>query len=36
MQIDLADFGQIDRFSAELLERMPIIDVLILNAGLYT
>lgn len=36
MQLDLADFDQIDRFSAELLERRPIIDVLILNAGLYT
>ncbi len=36
MQLDLADFAQIDRFSEELLTRMPVIDVMILNAGLYT
>lgn len=36
MQLDLADGAAIDRFAADLLERMPVIDVLILNAGLYT
>jgi NAD(P)-dependent dehydrogenase (short-subunit alcohol dehydrogenase family) len=28
--------GDIDRFARELLAKMPVIDVLILNAGLYT
>ncbi|HSW12581.1 MAG TPA: SDR family oxidoreductase [Solimonas sp.] len=36
MPLDLAEFNAIDRFAAELLQRMPVIDVLILNAGLYT
>ena len=36
MSLDLADFGDIDRFARELLAKMPVIDVLILNAGLYT
>jgi len=36
LALDLAEFGDIDRFAAELLERMPVIDVLMLNAGLYT
>ncbi|MDA3920783.1 MAG: SDR family NAD(P)-dependent oxidoreductase [Salinisphaera sp.] len=36
MALDLARVDDIDRFAQELLGRMPIIDVLILNAGLYT
>jgi len=36
MALDLADFDAIDRFAADVIERMPVIDVLILNAGLYT
>ena len=36
MALDLADFPGIDRFAAQLLAAMPVIDVLILNAGLYT
>lgn len=36
MALDLSDFDAIDRFAADLLARMPVIDVLILNAGLYT
>ena len=36
MPLDLAEFGDIDRFARELLAKMPVIDVLILNAGLYT
>jgi NAD(P)-dependent dehydrogenase (short-subunit alcohol dehydrogenase family) len=36
MALDLADFGNVDRFAAELLKKMPVIDVLILNAGLFT
>jgi len=36
MTLDLARFDDIDRFADELLARMPTIDVLILNAGLYT
>ncbi len=36
MALNLADFGAIDSFASELLQRMPVIDVLILNAGLYT
>ena len=36
LPLDLADFTGIDRFAADLLQRMPVIDVLILNAGLYT
>src|SRR5438105_3246116 len=36
MTLDLGDFADIDRFAGELLARMPAIDVLMLNAGLYT
>lgn len=36
MPLDLADFADVDRFARELLAKMPVIDVLILNAGLYT
>jgi NAD(P)-dependent dehydrogenase (short-subunit alcohol dehydrogenase family) len=36
LSLDLGDFAAIDRAAAELLARMPVIDVLILNAGLYT
>ncbi|WP_109993066.1 SDR family NAD(P)-dependent oxidoreductase [Salinisphaera sp. LB1] len=36
MALDLGDFADIDRFAEQLLQRMPTIDVLILNAGLYT
>ncbi|MES1262845.1 MAG: SDR family NAD(P)-dependent oxidoreductase, partial [Peristeroidobacter soli] len=36
MRLDLGDFADVDRFSRELLSRMPTIDILILNAGLYT
>ena len=34
--LDLADFAQIDRFADHLLKRVTTIDVLILNAGMYT
>ncbi|MDM4771269.1 SDR family oxidoreductase [Solimonas sp. SE-A11] len=36
VKLDLADFAQIDRFADYLLKRVPTIDVLILNAGMYT
>ncbi|HET7314587.1 SDR family NAD(P)-dependent oxidoreductase [Salinisphaera sp.] len=36
MALDLGDFADIDRFAEQLLQRMPTLDVLILNAGLYT
>lgn len=36
MPLDLGDFDDIDRFAGELLARMPVIDVLMLNSGLYT
>jgi len=36
LRLDLADFADIDRCAAELLAKMPTLDVLILNAGLYT
>lgn len=36
LPLDLADFGNIDNFATRLLAVMPVIDVLILNAGLYT
>lgn len=36
MALDLARFDDVDRFAQELRRRMPVIDVLILNAGLYT
>lgn len=35
-RLDLGDFAAVDRFADELLAAMPAIDVLILNAGLYT
>src|SRR5438132_8939931 len=36
MRLDLGDFADVDRFAAELLQKMPVLDVLMLNAGLYT
>lgn len=36
MALDLGDFADIDRFAEKIVGRMPVIDVLILNAGLYT
>lgn len=36
LPLDLGDAADIDRFAAELLARMPTLDVLALNAGLYT
>ncbi|WP_353249077.1 SDR family NAD(P)-dependent oxidoreductase [Salinisphaera sp. T31B1] len=36
MHLDLGDFASIDRFAADLRQRMPVIDVAVLNAGLYT
>ena len=36
MALELSDFAAIDNFAEQLLERMPVIDVLILNSGLYT
>lgn len=36
MALDLGDFDDIDRFAPRLLERMPVMDVVILNAGLFT
>jgi len=36
MPLDLSNFDNIDRFSDDILKLMPTIDVLILNAGLYT
>lgn len=36
MALDLSLFEDIDRFAEQIRERMPVIDVLILNAGLYT
>ena len=36
MALDLGDFADVDHFARELLARMPVIDVLMLNAGLYT
>lgn len=36
MSLDLADFKNVDRFAADLLKKMPVIDTLILNAGLFT
>lgn len=34
--VDLADFASTKRFAEQVQERMPVIDVLALNAGLYT
>jgi NAD(P)-dependent dehydrogenase (short-subunit alcohol dehydrogenase family) len=36
LRLDLGDFADVDRFATEVLKRMPVIDVLMLNAGLYT
>lgn len=36
LRLDLGDFAEIDRCAAELLAKMPSLDVLILNAGFYT
>lgn len=36
LPLDLADFASVDRFADAALNKMPVIDVLILNAGLYT
>lgn len=36
MSLDLGDFADVDRFAREVRARMPVIDVLALNAGLYT
>jgi NAD(P)-dependent dehydrogenase (short-subunit alcohol dehydrogenase family) len=36
MPLDLGDFADVDRFARELLVKLPVIDGLILNAGLYT
>jgi retinol dehydrogenase-14 len=36
MALDLGDFADVDRFARELLATMPVIDVLMVNSGLYT
>ena len=36
LPLDLADFSNIDQFAKTLLAKMPVIDVMVLNAGLYT
>ncbi len=36
MQLDLGDFADVDRFAKELLAKMPVLDILMLNSGLYT
>jgi NAD(P)-dependent dehydrogenase (short-subunit alcohol dehydrogenase family) len=36
MPLDLGDFDGVDRFAQDVLRKLPTIDVLILNAGLYT
>jgi NAD(P)-dependent dehydrogenase (short-subunit alcohol dehydrogenase family) len=36
MSLDLGDFADVDRFARELLAKMPVIDILMLNSGLYT
>ena len=36
LPLDLADYASIDAFAAQVLQRMLVIDALILNAGLYT
>ncbi len=36
LPLDLGDFDDVDRFAQAALAKMPVIDVLILNAGLYT
>ncbi len=35
MHLDLGDFADVDRFARELLVKMPVIDILMLNSGLY-
>lgn len=36
MRLDLGDFADIDRFAGELKAQMPVLDILMLNSGLYT
>ncbi|MBC7701264.1 SDR family NAD(P)-dependent oxidoreductase [Aquabacterium sp.] len=36
LSVDLSDFNGIEAFAAEVSHRMPVIDALVLNAGLYT
>ncbi|MBA4108339.1 MAG: short-chain dehydrogenase [Leptothrix sp. (in: Bacteria)] len=36
LQVDLSDFNGIEAFADEVSRRMPVIDALVLNAGLYT
>lgn len=36
MTLDLGDFADVDRFAGELLKKMPVLDVLMLNSGLYS
>lgn len=36
LPLDLSNFESIEAFAAEVARRMPVIDALILNAGLYT
>lgn len=36
MPLDLGDFDAVDRFADAFLRKMPVLDVLMLNAGLYT
>jgi len=36
LSVDLSDFAGIEAFAAEVSSRMPVIDALMLNAGLYT
>jgi retinol dehydrogenase 12 len=36
LSLDLSDFNGIEAFAAEVSHRMPVIDALVLNAGLYT
>lgn len=36
LPLDLADFANVDGFAEAVLQKMPVIDLLILNAGAYT
>ncbi len=36
LSVDLSDFNGIEAFAAEVSHRLPVIDALVLNAGLYT
>lgn len=36
LSVDLSDFDGIQAFAAEVSKRLPVIDALVLNAGLYT